>query len=239
MKRLLTAATPKIFQIGKCFRKHERGRLHLPEMTLLEWYCAGIDYTLLMEECERLICFAAAQMGLGHSLIWGANKINLSGSWERLTLKAAFQRYSRISLDAALAADSFEETLVQQVEPNLGCRSPVFIYDYPIKLGALARPKKNHPEIAERFELYMGGVELANGFSELTDAKEQRLRFEKERKAIRACGGEPGPMPEKFLAALEHMPEAAGIALGIDRLLMLFTDSKSIDAVVAFTPEEL
>ncbi len=239
MKRLLAAEIPQIFQICKCFRKNERGARHLPEMTLLEWYRAGIDYYALMDECEKMLCYVADLMEVGNTIDWGGEKIKLSGPWERLTLHEAFQRYARIPLDDAIAADSFEEILVEQVEPNLGVQVPAFIYDYPAKLGSLARLKKNNQNIAERFELYIGGIELANGFSELIDAQEQRRRFENERKAIQACGREPGPMPEKFLAELENMPETAGIALGVDRLVMLLTGSESIDKVVAFTPEEL
>lgn len=239
MKRLLAAGIPKIFQICKCFRKNERGARHLPEMTLLEWYRAGIDYFSLMDECERMIRFVAGGIGAGSTLDWGGKTISLAGPWERLTLHEAFQRYSSVSLDAAIATDSFEEVLVEQVEPNLGQAAPVFIYDYPAKLGSLARLKKSDPALAERFELYIGGIELANGFSELTKAQEQRLRFENERRLIQDCGRDHGPMPEKFLTDLGNMPEAAGIALGLDRLVMLFTGSESIDEVVAFTPEEL
>jgi lysyl-tRNA synthetase class 2 len=239
MKRLLAAGIPKIFQLCKCFRKNERGARHLPELTLLEWYHAGIDYCSLMDECERLIRSAAERIGIGCMLHWGGETISLADQWERITLSEAFHKYAHISLSAAITADRFEEILVEQVEPNLGVQTPVFVYDYPAKLGSLARLKKKNPALAERFELYIGGIELANGFSELTDEKEQRLRFENERTAIRERGREPGPVPEKFLADLKNMPEAAGIALGFDRLVMLFSGCESIDEVVAFTPEEL
>jgi lysyl-tRNA synthetase class 2 len=126
-----------------------------------------------------------------------------------------------------------------RIEPRLGGGRPVFLYDYPVAYGALARAKKTDPALAERFELYMGGLELANAFSELTDEKEQRWRFEKALHIRRAAGKPAYPMPEPFLAALRNMPEAAGIALGVDRLAMLFTDSASMDAVVAYTPEML
>ena len=139
----------------------------------------------------------------------------------------------------ALDENRFDEIMVSEIEPNLGKKGPVFLYDYPVALGALARVKKADTEVAERFELYMGGLELANAFSELTDAAEQRARFEKERKNRRELGKTLYPMPEKFLSELTNMPESSGIALGVDRLAMIFTDSASIDDVVTFTPEDL
>jgi len=128
---------------------------------------------------------------------------------------------------------------VEDIEPRLGLKRPSFLYDYPASLAALSRMKPDDPDFAERFEIYIAGLELANGFSELTDPKEQRIRFDKERKLRRHSGSEVYPMPERFLDSLEHMPEAAGIALGIDRLTMILTNSARIDDVVSFVPEEL
>jgi lysyl-tRNA synthetase class 2 len=126
-----------------------------------------------------------------------------------------------------------------QIEPRLGFDQPVFLYDYPVEFGALARAKKTDPAVAERFELYMGGLELANAFSELIDEKEQRLRFEKAQQARRTAGKNIYPMPEPFLKSLLSIPESSGIALGVDRLAMIFTDSDTIDEVVTFPPETL
>jgi lysyl-tRNA synthetase class 2 len=159
--------------------------------------------------------------------------------WERVTVADAFSQYAPIASDAALAENVFDEILVEDVEPHLGINVPTFLYDYPADLGSLARLKKDDNSIAERFELYVDGIELANGFSELTDSTEQRLRFEKEQKSCREHGEIPGPMPERFLKELDFLSSAAGIALGIDRLVMLLCGAEKIDDVVSFTPEDL
>ena len=142
-------------------------------------------------------------------------------------------------MNQALTQNRFDEVIALEIEPRLGIPKPVFLYDYPARHGALAKLKPRDPMLAERFELYIAGVELCNGFSELIDAAEQRDRFEKEQYLRRSLKKPVYPMPEKFLAALADMPEAAGNALGIDRLVMLFADTDNIDDVVAFTPEEL
>jgi lysyl-tRNA synthetase class 2 len=239
MKRLLAADHSRIFQICHCFRKGERGKLHLPEFVMLEWYRTGIDYHHLMDECEELIKSVILDCDSGPLFPGLVGRFLLDGSFERLTVGAAFDRYAKCSVEEALSADRYEEVLVEQVEPNLGVGRPTFLYDYPASLASLARLKKDEPTVAERFELYLDGIELANGFSELVDPVEQRQRFEKDREAILASGRDPGPMPEKFLTALKDMPAAAGIALGLDRLVMVLTGAESIDEVVGFGPEEL
>jgi lysyl-tRNA synthetase class 2 len=148
----------------------------------------------------------------------------------------AFSDYTEISVDQALRKDCFDEILVEHIEPNLGLGRPCFLYDYPVALGSLARRKAADKDVAERFELYLCGVELANGFSELTDADEQRRRFEME---LESSEGHRQLMPEQFLQDLQQMPEACGIALGLDRLVMLLVGEPEIDRVVSFTPEEL
>jgi len=239
MKRLLAAGYPRIYQICKCYRGGERGHLHLPEFTLLEWYRAGIDYRELMTDCEELIRFVASSLGKGLVLLYGSDTICLDTPWERISIKDAFLRYAPCSLEAAMAQDRFEETLVRHVEPRLGRTKPTFLYNYPLSMGALARQNREDPTVAERFELYMAGLELANAFSELTDEPEQRRRFTEE-EAIRRCAGKtPYPSPEPFLQALGRMPESAGIALGLDRLAMILTGATHIDETVAFAPEEL
>ena len=239
MKRLLAAGIPKIFQICKCFRKGERGDRHLPEFTMLEWYAAGSDYRDLMADCEALLRYLAAAMGKGGVLEWQGHRIDLGPEWERITVAVAFQRYAPCTVEEALAQDRFEEVLVEYVEPHLGMTTPTFLCDYPAALGALARLSPADPAVAERFELYVAGLELANGFSELVDPVEQRARFLAEQESIRQQGRDPGPMPEAFLAELGEMPPTAGIALGVDRLVMLFADADNIDQVVSFTPERL
>jgi lysyl-tRNA synthetase class 2 len=239
MKRLLAAGYPRIFQISKCFRTAERGSKHLPEFTMLEWYVAQFDYYQLMEQCEAMLITALKDMGHTQDIIWQNNKINLASPWKRISVADAFSKYAPISLQEALHQDKFDEILVEYIEPRLGIDRPTFIYDYPAKLAALAKIKKSDPNVAERFELYIGGLELANGFSELTDAREQRQRFEEALEARAAKNWARYAMPEKFLTALEHLPPCAGIALGIDRLAMILTDTTTIDEVVAFPPETL
>ncbi|MCM0081490.1 EF-P lysine aminoacylase GenX [Geomonas sp. Red32] len=235
MKRMLSAGYPRIYQICRCWREGERGVRHLSEFTMLEWYRAGADYRQLMEETEELVRAAAGSAGIAYR---GAT-IDVASSWERITVRDAFRRYAGIGMEEALEGGLFDELMVEKIEPRLGLATPTFIYDYPASCGALARLKKDDPTVAERFELYIGGLEIANAFSELTDAGEQRARFEAEA-AERAAMGKAGyPVAEKFLAALPSMPESAGIALGIDRLVMVLLDAGSIDDVVAFTQEEL
>ncbi|MFZ1985495.1 MAG: EF-P lysine aminoacylase EpmA [Desulfatitalea sp.] len=239
MKRLLAAGFPKIYQICKCFRQGERGRRHLPEMTMLEWYAAGCDYRHLMAQCEALIPHVAHALGLPSRITYQGRTIDLSPPWERLSVDKAFRRHWDCSATRALEEGRFDEVMGLQIEPELGWERPVFLCDYPAACAALARLKPDQPEVAERFELYIGGLELCNGFSELTDPGEQRRRFGAEIERRRAAGKAVYPLPEPFLDALGQMPAAAGNALGIDRLVMLLTDSDHIDPVVAFTPEEL
>ena len=239
MKRMMAAGYEKIFQICRCWRERERGSLHLPEFTLLEWYRAEGDYHSLMEECEGLIRFVARTIGLEQKLIFRSHEIDLSEPWERISVKEAFRCYSKTSMAKALERNLFDEIMVQDVEPKLGIEKPTFIYDYPGVRGALARLKQEDQTVAERFELYMGGLELANGFSELVDSEEQRRRFHIENANRQSFGKPIYSIPDKFLAELDNMPPSAGIALGVDRLVMVFLDVETIDEVVAFTPEEL
>jgi lysyl-tRNA synthetase class 2 len=239
MKRLLAANFPRIFQISKCFRAAERGSKHLPEFTLLEWYVAQFDYFQLIDQCQAMLITAFKDMGHTQNITWQDIKISLASPWERLRVADAFSRYAPISLQDALHEDKFDEIMVEYIEPRLGIDRPTFIYDYPAKLAALAKIKKIDSTVAERFELYIGGLELANGFSELTDTREQRQRFEKAQAARAAKNWARYSMPEKFLTALQTLPESAGIALGIDRLAMILADTATIDEVVTFTPEEL
>ena len=239
MKRLLASGYDRIFQVCKCFRRQERGRRHLPELTLLEWYTAGHNYLDMMVQCETLIRFLARQVGFGDTIFYQGEKIDLSAPWSRMSVSHAFDRFAPISMDDALAQDRFDEVLAGDVEPNLGREKPLFLYDFPVKCAALARLKPDNPALAERFELYIGTMELCNAFSELTDTDEQIKRFEQEQ-FIRNLLGKPiYPFPEKLVESLSSMPEAAGSALGLDRLVMLFADTTTIDDVVAFTPEEL
>ena len=239
MKQLLAAGLPNIFQICKCFRRDERGSSHIPELTMLEWYATGQNYQNLMTQTESMIQYVARSRGIDNRLAYQNMAINLESPWQRLSLPAAFDAYASVSLEDSLNNDRFEEVLVEQIEPNLGVEKPVFLYDYPAAHGALARLKSTDKSLAERFELYIGGLELCNGFSELTDPIEQRSRFAEETALREAMGKPVYPMPEKFLNALGDMPAAAGNALGVDRLVMLFADTAEIGDIVAFIPEEL
>jgi lysyl-tRNA synthetase class 2 len=239
MKRLLCAGYSHIFQISKCYRDGERGSLHLPEFTLLEWYHAGIDYFRLMEECEEMIIFLAEELGFGETIEYLDKDINLKGPWERISVDEAFQKYTKYPVERALNNGSFDEIMVEEIEPGLPADRPVFLYDYPASLAALARIKEDDPRWAERFELYVGGLELANAFSELTDVQEQEKRFNKENANRVRLKKKRYPIPQRFLDELHLMPDSAGIAFGIDRLVMLFANKSKIDDIVTFTPEEL
>jgi len=239
MKRMLAAGYEKIFQICRCWRGGERGTQHIPEFTLVEWYHSGIDYWTLMEECTVLIQAVAREVGFEKELFFRGQAIDLTNPWDKISVREAFHQYARASVEEALRNDWFDEIMIRDIEPRLGTRKPTFLYDYPAQRGALARLAPQDKSAAERFELYVGGVELANGFSELVDPEEQRRRFEKENENRRAMGKSVYAMPDKFLDELKEMPPSAGIALGIDRLVMVFLDAPSIDEVVAFTPEEL
>lgn len=239
MKRLLAAGFDRIFQICRCWRDAERGSLHLPEFTILEWYRAGADYTALMEDCEALIRGAAAAAGLVGRLESRGCSVDLYGPWERITVREAFSRYSGMEAEEALERDLFDEIMVCEIEPRLGIERPAILMDYPASRGSLARVKPGQPDVVERFELYIAGLELANAFSELVDPGEQRHRFMQENENRRLAAKPVYPLPEGFLADLAFMPPAAGIALGVDRLVMLLLDAERIDDVVAFTPEEL
>jgi len=239
MKRLVAAGYERIFQICRCWREGERGSRHVPEFTLLEWYCSNRDYHHLMEQCEALVQALADRICMGQRLTFRGQEVDLRIPWERISVKEAFERYTQSSMGEALEKDLFDEWMVTRIEPNLGIGKPTFLYDYPSERAALACLKQEDPSVAERFELYLGGLELANAFSELVHAEEQRRRFESEQAYRFSMGKTPYPLPEKFLAELEGMPPSAGIALGVDRLVMVFADAQTIDEVVAFTPEEL
>jgi lysyl-tRNA synthetase class 2 len=192
-----------------------------------------------MDECEEMIRHVASRLGHGPVIRYGGSDIRLDQPFERLSLKAAFERYAPCPLEDAIRQDAFEEILSVHVEPFLGAARPAFVYDYPLTMGALARVNPEDPSVVERFELYMAGLELANAFSELVDEKEQRERFAGEEDLRREAGKPPYPLPEPFLRSLAHMPESAGIAMGLDRLAMILTGASRIDDVVALPPELL
>jgi len=239
MKRMLSKGFDKIFQICKCFRRDERGSKHLPELTMLEWYAKDNTYLDLMDHCQGLIKFIAERLSLENQIRYQDKMIRINHPWQKITVKKAFARYADKSLKKSLDDNSFDETLSFQIEPHLGNTTPVFLYDYPASLASLAKLLPGNCDVAQRFEFYMAGIELANGFTELTDPVEQRLRFHNENRIRQSQNKALIPMPDKFLTDLATMPDTAGIALGVDRLVMILCNTTSIDDVVAFTPEML
>ncbi len=239
MKRLLAAGYEQLFQICHCWRAGERGKLHLPEFTMLEWYRTNNNYYRLMDDCEDLLRYLVEQFSGDRVLFYQGHKIEIDCGWERISVKEAFQRYGKISVEDALLADIFDEVMVEKIEPFLGWDVPTFIIDYPACRSALARLKPSDTSVAERFELYIGGIEIANGFSELTDQLEQRNRFINENNQRQKQNQMTYPLPEHFLCELNMMPPSAGIALGVDRLIMTILNYTEIDQVVPFTFEQL
>ena len=237
MKRLLAAGYEKIFQITSAFRRGERGRRHHPEFTLIEWYRIGVDYGALQQDCRELV--TAICRGTRRDRGWFYQKrwLEVGADWQILTVGEAFREFA--GWDPGLESDEtrFDTDLVEKVEPHLGFPRPCILKDYPANQAALARLKPGDSSVAERFELYWAGIELANGFSELTDAREQRHRFEAVLETRRQLGCPRYPLPEAFLESLAHLPPCAGIAFGIDRLVMLLADADNLDQVVAFPPE--
>jgi lysyl-tRNA synthetase class 2 len=246
MKRLLCGGVPRCFQIARCFRRGEDGPRHRPEFSMLEWYRAFAGIDAIIDDTERLVRHVAERLVGGLSVNAFGRRVDLGRAFERLPLAAAFERYAGLSGDAALAlADEDEErffrVLVDAVEPGLAREDHgVVVIDYPARHASLARIKPSDRRVCERFELYVGGVELCNGFGELTDAAEQRARLERDRDTRARAGKPVYPLDERFLAALdEGMPPAGGNALGLDRLLLLCAGAASLAEVQSFPMEWL
>ena len=259
MKKLLAAGLPCIWQLAHVFRDGERSPTHHPEFSMLEWYRAGASYRDLMEECGALIRCCQRAAGV-ESLRWRGHSADAGREWQRLTVADAFRGFCGIDLlatapdpakpDLALLAaaaqaiglmphpgDDWESLyfriFLERIEPSLGLGAPTILYDYPLSMAALARAKPEDPRLAERFEVYVCGLELANAFGELTDPVEQSARFRADQERKRALYGHAYPIDEDFLAALEvGLPPCAGIALGFDRLVMLATGASDIEEVL-------
>ena len=257
-KKLLAAGERRIVEFARSFRNRERGALHHPEFTLVEWYRANEPYEVLMEDCAAILTLAAEAAGTKQFAFRGQT-VDPFATAERVTVAEAFARHAGVDLLALLPpepvarfaaaarargirtagddtwGDIFSRVLVEKVEPELGRGRATILCDYPAVQSPLARPKPSDPRLAERFELYACGVELANGFGELTDAAEQRRRLEEQMSEKERVYGERYPIDEDFLAALSLMPPASGVALGFDRLAMLATGATRIDQVL-WTP---
>ena len=260
-KKLLASGETRIFDFARVFRNRERGPLHHPEFTMLEWYRAGEDWEVLMADCAALLALAAEAAGTT-ALTWRDRTCDPFAAPQRLTLAEAFRDLAGVDLLATLSADGvgdaaalaaaareagirvapddtwsdvFSRVLVERIEPTLGDGRPTLLCEYPAPEAALARRCAHDPRVSERFELYACGVELANAFGELTNPEEQRRRLEAEMDEKARVYGERYPLDEDFLAALAIMPEASGAALGFDRLVMLTTGARAIEDVL-WTP---
>ena len=261
-KKLLAAGEERIFELARVFRDRERSDLHLPEFTMLEWYRANVGYDAVIADTVVVIAHAAHATGIGRFSFRGRSADPFAEP-ELLTVAGAFAQFAGIDLlatidhgegdRAALAAaaegkvrvsdddtwsDIFSKILVEHVEPNLGQGRLTILFEYPAPEAALARTKPSDPRVAERFEVYACGVELANGFGELTDAAEQRRRFASAMDEKARRYGERYPLDEEFLAAVAGMPQASGVALGFDRLVMLASGASRVDQVVWTPPSD-
>lgn len=222
-KQLLARGYNRIFEIGKCFRRGERGPLHHPEYTMLEWYRTNADYMDVLEDTRALIQSVAAVRDLGLD------------QWNILTVSDAFTRFAAWDPVGNYDDDRFDLDLVEKVEPGLKqIGGAVVLKDYPVEAAALSRRKPDNPLVAERWELYIDGIEIANAYSELTDPVEQRRRFEECAVQRRALGRDAYTIDEAFIHALEGLPPSGGVALGVDRLVMLLGGFDSLDAVLSF-----
>lgn len=235
MKRLLAAGYPQIYQISHCFRKNERGKLHNSEFTLLEWYRTRADYMTMMADTESLVLYIAHALGYGNSLQYQGKTIDLTAPWHRIEIRELFKQLADWDPVANPDSNRFDDDMATKIIPNLNPGRPVIVLDYPAPMASLARLKSNEPAVGERAEVFIGGLELANAFSELTDPEEQAKRFLEEIKHIKWDQGRTPPIPRAYLESLEYLPECGGIALGMDRLVMLFCDVASIDEVIPFT----
>jgi elongation factor P--(R)-beta-lysine ligase len=237
MKRLLAAGYGKLFQFSHCFRKGERGLWHNPEFIMLEWYRKGAGYLSIIQDMEQMALYAAERLGLGHIIHYQGRDIDITPPWPRITVKDAYLKAA--GWDPVLDYDParFDVDFIARVLPSFSPLRPTVLLDYPAAAASLARLKPEDNKMAERVEVFMGGLELANAFSELTDAHEQAARFREATGEIRQERGKNMPLPEKFLESVARLPDCGGIALGMDRLVMLFCDAPTIDDVMAFTSD--
>jgi len=235
MKRLLAAGYQRIYQILHCFRKGERGKLHNPEFTMLEWYRTGAVYDAMMTDTEGLVVAIAREFGKGELIKYRGNAIDLATPWPRFTISDLYRQLAGWDPVENPDVRRFDMDMVTKIIPALDPHRPTIMLDYPVKMASLARVKPGKPRVAERAEIFIGGLELANAYSELTNAKEQSERFRAEIETIKHEQSRDAPFPHSFIESLDYLPKCAGIALGMDRLVMLFCNATSIDEVVPFT----
>lgn len=239
MKRMLAAGYERLFQISHCFRRGERGRWHNPEFTMLEWYRIGADYRQMIQDIEQLVVTLAGKLGFNTAVKYRGQDIDISLPWPRVAVRDAFLHAA--GWDPVAEPDSlrFDTDLVTKVLPSFIPGRPTVLMEYPAAMASLARLKPDEPRVAERAEVFIGGLELANVYSELRDAQEQESRFQKAIEQISQEYGKQMAMPSKFLEAIVHLPDCGGAALGIDRLVMLLCDVDSIDEVIAFNVDTI
>jgi lysyl-tRNA synthetase class 2 len=255
MKKLLAAGAKKIYYLGKVFRNGELTRLHNPEFMMAEWYRAGANYHDIQQDTENLIRYVVSALNLPDEIVYQNQKLDLSPDWSRIALRHLFGEKTgknlaevmdlsamrNLAQSLSVSIDNqddwesiFFKIYLERIEPGLGLPRPIFIQDYPANMGLMARRKSDDPDWVERTELYMGGLELANGYSELTDPAEQRARFIEDQ-ARKRMAGENYPLDEELIDALESgLPPCAGIALGVDRLIMILMNKNNIEDVIPF-----
>ncbi|MBI3577764.1 EF-P lysine aminoacylase GenX [Candidatus Gottesmanbacteria bacterium] len=265
LKKLLVAGIGNCYSLTKSFRNMEtQSRLHNPEFTILEWYRIGATYTDIMKDCEELLLSIAQgsdlRKGQTPLLRYQGETIDLSPPWERISISKAFKKYAHVDFDEFFDFEKakqiaerkgykvgknttweelFNQIFLNEIESHLGHKKPTILYDFPSAMGALAKKKSSDPRFAERFEFYIAGLELGDCYSELTDAKEQEERFERELRELRRLGKTVYDYDHDFIEALKvGLPECSGIAVGVDRLVMLFADTKDIADTLYFPGKE-
>jgi lysyl-tRNA synthetase class 2 len=254
MKKLLAAGYEKIFQIVKCFRNNESfGGNHNTEFAMVEWYRSPGNYQEIMDDTENLFKFVGKKLNK-ETVKYNNKEINIFGKWERQSMKEIWEKFVNVNLDDYLELkslkklaenkgyavdendayeDVFFKIFLNEIEPHLGKETPIFVYDYPAQMTSLSRLCENDPRYAERFELYIGGLELANAFGELTDANEQKKRLENDKELRSKLGKATWPVDADFIAALQSgISPAGGIALGVDRMVLLFTGARDLNEVI-------
>ena len=262
LKKMLVAGYEKIFQLGKSFRNRETsGVLHNSEFTMLEWYRAYADYSDIMKDTEEMINSLAKDVYGGDVIMYGGHKVDTKTPWPRVRVKDLFMKYAGVEEEALLDAellraaagkkgykvdgktpyeDLFYLIFMNEIEPRLGLDKPVIVFDYPLQLGALAKRSEAYPRYAERFEVYIAGVELCNAYTELNDPAEQESRLKAEREKRISMGKDNYPVDQSFIGALKFgMPPSGGNALGVDRLAMILTNTEDINDIMLFPLKDL
>lgn len=262
LKKLLVAGIGNCYAVTKSFRNTETGStIHAPEFTILEWYRPGVPYIEIIEDCERLIRFINQSLGHGDTLVYQGKSFDLKKKWERITVARAFAQYAHVRFDSFFSMKNAEniagikgykvdkkttweeiynQIFLNEIEPHLGQVHPTIIYEFPGSMAALAQKKPDDPRFSERFEFYIAGLELGDCYGELTDWKEQEMRFKEELKELKRLGKTTYEYDHDFISALkEGMPKSSGIAVGVDRLVMLFADVADIAQTQFFPYKDL